>query len=61
MAKQNETIVVDYEKGEVVIIKHPVTRDVERMLTEGYNYSLGAINWMTMDSIKIKRIPAVKW
>ena len=50
-----ETIVLDYEKGEVVIIRHSFPAvDTELMLSQ--KYSLDSINWMTMNNIKIKRI-----
>ena len=50
-----ETIVLDYEKWEAIIISHADGVDIETMLFEKMWYKESAIEWMTMNRIDIKR------
>lgn len=49
-----ETIVLDYEKWETIIISHSDGVDIEIMLFEEMWYTESAIEWMTTEKIDIK-------
>jgi hypothetical protein len=49
-----ETIVLDYEKWETILITHDNRVDIETMLFEELWYMESAIEWMTTEKIDIK-------
>lgn len=49
-----ETIVLDYEKWETILITHADRVDIEIMLFEELWYMESTIEWMTTEKIDIK-------